>query len=157
MSPFLILIAAVTAADPRATPCRVATPAAAAEQLYVAFKDFHQRPDAAAALLSPRFLRLLERDRACSEVEQCAISADPWSGAQDGEILPPVTFAQLPGTKRSALVRACYRFSLDATRNEMCAVVVTMRDAKGCWRVDDVKAPDDTSLRRALSDYDYGD
>ncbi|HVF34089.1 MAG TPA: hypothetical protein VND91_02065 [Candidatus Saccharimonadia bacterium] len=157
MSPLVMLLAVVAAADPRTAACRLASPTAAAELLYRSFRDFPQRPGDAAALLSPRLLRLLERDRACSAIEQCAISSDPWTGAQDGAMLPPVTFAEMARPKHAAMVRTCYRFSLDVARNKTCAVVVVTRDAKGCWRIDDLKSPDGTSLYDTLSSYDYGD
>lgn len=144
-------------------PCGDLPPVSAANRvfaLYHAFPDFYLAPDAAAALLTPSLKALIDKDVACAAREgMCAIGADPWMAAQDGERQSPVEFAtsdvryMAAGVPSAARVQVCFNFVLEGHAGQRrCAVVRVTRTVGEQWRVDDLVDPDGQSLRALLQE-----
>lgn len=150
-------------------PCGDLPPVSAANRvfaLYHAFPDFYLAPDAAATLLTPSLKALIDKDVACADREgMCAIGADPWMAAQDGERQSPVEFAtsdvryMATGVPSAASVEVCFNFVLEGhaghaghAGQRRCAVVRVTRTAGEQWRVDDLVDPDGQSLRALLQE-----
>lgn len=118
--------------------------------------DFYLHPEKAGAAVSPHLLELLKREEKCSDGYICAIEADPWTDAQDGDVSEPITFEIDSHAEGKDVVRMCYRFVLDARRPKSeCSRVVVSKTADGRWLVDDLIAPDGKSLRHLLETYPY--
>lgn len=150
--PLLALVAAgllVGAGDTRAA-CLGDTPVATAGAFYRDHYTFWNDPlPSLERIVSARLLRLLKQDRACGGDggEVCAIGADPWLDAQDGEALDPRFVAE-----GKNVVQVRYRFALGGEQPSR-AQVARLRLARegGCWRVDDLIGPNGGSLRDALA------
>jgi hypothetical protein len=146
MSVNILLLALVTAT----------TPVQVAQRLYVEHRNFYVEPAAAHALLSDHFYKLLSREYQCAQGVECAISWDPWTAAQDGDIAAPITFSPARSRHHQRRVKMCYRFVLEPTRSwRQCAVIGLVRSGQ-TWIVDDLISPGDISLRNALEAYRYG-
>lgn len=146
--PILLLFVALTAAS---------TPVASTELLYRSAPDFyHAQPDKTHSLLSKRLGYLLSKEYQCADGVICAIDANPWTDAQNGEILEP-TFREVSHADTSSHIRMCYRLSLASTQlKQRCATIVVVRDATGHWLIDDLVSPSGISLQHTLESFDYG-
>ena len=133
------------------------TPAEAAESLYRKFPDFYVNPNAATTVLTPHLSKLLARDAACASESVCAFGADPWTDAQDGDIVEPITFTTVLQTSSSARVRMCYLFSLGQAQSEIrCTDLILDRASTGQWLISDLLSPMSGSIVKALEAYRYG-
>jgi hypothetical protein len=133
--------------------CLGATPVAAASAFYRHHYTFWNDPlPTLEQDTTARLLRLLKRDRACADVgEICAINADPWLDAQDGEARDPRFVAE-----GKNVVQVRYRFVLGGGQPSQPQVArVRLAREGGCWRVDDLVGPNGASLREALASYHY--
>ena len=132
--------------------------ASVARELYEQAATFYVDPVLAGDRLTPELRSLIERDQACAaEQGMCAIGADPWSAAQDGERGDPVTYRTFDVERRikdsptAAKVEVCFSFVLDPQAPEQrCAVLVMERALRTPWRVADLIDPDGQSLRELL-------
>jgi len=131
-------------------------------KLYRQFPRFHADPEPARALLSDGLLALLQKDAACADENgMCAIEADPWTAAQDGDHAEPLHYRRLAlekdadGNEVAASVELCYRFTLGETAEQRCAVLNLTRGPRTAWKVDDLVSPDGQSLRATLQAYRY--
>lgn len=154
--PLIALVAAgllAGAGDARAA-CLGDTPVATAAAFYRDHYTFWNDPlPSLERIVSARLLRLLKQDRACGDGgEVCAINADPWLDAQDGEALDPRFVAQ-----GQNVVQVRYRFVLgDAQPSQPQVARLRLAREGGCWRVDDLVGPNGGSLRDALARFHDG-
>lgn len=153
--PVFALAAALVGAfaAPAHAACLGETPLTAARAWFQQHYAFWNEPPAVLReLFAPPLLDLLEREQACTAEGVCAIDADPWLDAQDGEARDPEYFAE----GRDA-VRLRYRYVLD---ERMPAQPRELRlrfsGADRCWRAADLIGPDGRSLLQALAAY-HGD
>lgn len=120
--------------------------------------DFYLDPGRHARQLSPRLRVLLQREQRCAQQHgQCAIGADPWLAAQDGDMRDPVFQPAALGRVQSQ-VGVCYRFTLggeEAGPQPRCASLNLLIDAHGQWTLDDLVSPDGTSLADMLFQHRY--
>ncbi len=120
---------------------------------------YAETPQDAERFLSRDLLALLRLEWACREL--CAIEADPWTGTQDGEALPPLKFAVLNRRSALAMVAMSYRFGWSdapaqkvVPRTARLRLVLDVTDR--CWKLDDLIDGDrGRSLKRALRQYDF--
>jgi len=132
-------------------------PVAVAQSLYAGHHDFYVADAPDAAVLSPQLLALLQRDWRCQAPgDECAISADPWTAAQEGEALPPVRYRLHSDDAGQAIVEMRYPFGWAddmAAATEQKTLVVLVRGKSG-WLLDDLRVGGQ-SLSKILRDYDY--
>lgn len=142
-------VLALAAALPAAAACSGATPTAVAQSFYRSHYLFwDQAPQRLGDAVAAPLLALLRSEHACRDGgELCAIDADPWLGAQDGEAVDPRFQAE--GRDR---VRVAYRFELGEERSERSAQLLFVHE-RGCWRIADLISPDGGSLRRSLAQF----
>lgn len=151
----LLVVGLMAAAGNARAACLGDTPVAAASAFYRHHYTFWNDPlPTLESIVSARLLRLLKRDRACGGDggEICAIDADPWLDAQDGEARGARFVAQ-----DKHVVQVRYRFELGGGAAPQ-PQVARLRFARegGCWRVDDLVGPSGGSLREALARYHDG-
>lgn len=138
-------------AAPAQAACLGATPLAAARAWFERHYDFfNDDPAPSRDLYAPALYELLRREYACtSQGELCALDADPWLDAQDGQARDP-HYAQ----QGADAVRLRYRFVLDpAGPVQVRSATLRFSGAAGCWRAADLIGPDGRSLQRALRDF----
>ncbi|MCL7713341.1 hypothetical protein [Stenotrophomonas mori] len=130
--------------------------------LYRQFPRFHADPEPARALLSDGLLALLRKDAACAAGNgRCAIEADPWTAARDGDPAGPLHYRRLgvekdaEGHDVAARVELCYRSTLGESPEPHCVVLSLTRGPRTAWQLDDLVSPDGQSLRGALQAYHY--
>ncbi|RML64947.1 hypothetical protein ALQ91_05263, partial [Pseudomonas syringae pv. syringae] len=70
--------------------CPAATPVDTARWIYEKHQDFYLNGKGSADYLSKPLLSLLKKDWACQNGDQCAVSANPWTDAQDGDVQKPI-------------------------------------------------------------------
>lgn len=120
-------------------------------------RDFYYtEPAKVKALLTPAFFAVLSEEAKCNgEGEVCAIDADPWISAQDGEVTGPITF-RLAGQQDGIVsVSMDYRFMLSETRQEPRAVTFQFKTAgdRRCFLLDDFISPGEGSLKQRLQQW----
>ncbi|KRD79872.1 hypothetical protein [Lysobacter sp. Root983] len=146
----LALIAAYALAAPAHAACLGETPLAAAQAWFRQHYTFWNEPTTTLGdAFAPPLLRLLEREQACKVEGVCAIDADPWLDAQDGEARDPEYFVEAED-----VVRLRYRFVLDERMpTQSRELRLRFSGADRCWRAADLVSPDGRSLLRTLTSY----
>ena len=89
----------------------------------------------------------------------CAVGADPWMDAQDGDITKPITFTTLEQTETSAKVLMRYVYKLGHERSQKQVVLLLKRTSPyDCYLIDDLVGPDGDSFINALESWhrEYG-
>ncbi|MEO5349087.1 MAG: hypothetical protein H7836_05525 [Magnetococcus sp. YQC-3] len=134
--------------------CLGHAPLAAAESLYKKHRAFtRQEPKKLQNIVTTGFLDSLSFEYRCRMGgELCAIEADPWSGAQDGDIKPPISFRLRAANKHTASVEMHYALVIDKARQEMRTATIQLErnNAQECWQVADLLAPGGSSTRQAI-------
>lgn len=140
--------------------CAVTDPVVAARSLYSNHRDFHVADHGDTTPIAASLLKLLERDWVCQEPgEQCAISADPWTNAQDGDVLKSPHFERLAGTDPlKAVVEMTYPFGWQETAAEATTqttqIVLSRSKEDACWLLEDLRVGA-SSLRETLESAAY--
>lgn len=120
-------------------------------------RDFYYaEPAKVKALLTPAFFAVLSEEAKCNgEGEVCAIDADPWISAQDGEVTGPITFRLAGQQDDTVSVSMDYRFMLSETRQEPRAVTFQFKTAgdRRCFLLDDFISPGEGSLKQRLQQW----
>lgn len=82
----------------------------------------------------------------------CAIDADPWINAQDGEVSEPVSFTLANEQEQGVTVRMQYLFALSDTQKEPQTVSLHFQKSgdNRCYLMDDFIPPGDGSLKQRL-------
>lgn len=152
------MLSLLVVGSPAARACAAQDPIDTARVLHAKHHDFSRNDQGLKEILSPSLWQMLVRNWKCEDGgDVCAIDADPWTDAQDGEMLSTPTFKLEAGTATTAKVEASYRFgwkeSPDKATDEK-SFVLLVKDAKsGCWRVDDLLGAHGNSLAKALREY----
>ncbi len=142
--PILALLAMLLATEVPvfASPasCGKSRPQSSAAELYRKHRGFQKDPP--KNLLSRSLYRLTKTDVDSSSArgEVGAVDWDFWSSAQDGETSENVSVSSTKVQGSRATTRLKYTFQAvpHAKPKEMVARIVLIREADGCWRVDDV-------------------
>ena len=139
--------------------CTATDPVAVARDLYTGHHFFYTFESGDLALLSPKLAGLLKQDWHCQEPgDQCAIGADPWINAQDGDALEPIEYVLLTSDATTATVEMKYRLGWAEIANEATPQTTRLQlvrsDAAGCWLLDDLRVGT-VSLQAILADYEY--
>ncbi|WP_324016373.1 hypothetical protein [Aeromonas hydrophila] len=117
-------------------------------------KDFYYAdPAPLKALLTPDFFAVLSSEAACNaDGEVCAIDADPWINAQDGQVSEPVSFTLANTQEQGVTVRMQYLFALSYTQKEPQTVSLHFQKSgdNRCYLMDDFIPPGDGSLKQRL-------
>ncbi|WP_227657542.1 DUF3828 domain-containing protein [Candidatus Magnetaquicoccus inordinatus] len=149
----MLVPATVQAVGTVAPPCLGKSQLAAAETFYKRYSEFYlQDPKQLRGLVTAGLLYGLAQEYQCKKQgELCAIEADPWSGAQDGEIKKPISFRLLSGDNRSATVAMHYLFVMDGKKEKQSATLQLERNnPNACWQVADIVSATGSSLRQLL-------
>lgn len=153
-----ILMSSVAAAS--TAPCVAPDPLATARYIHDERRLFYADEGASADFISPPLYKLLKRDWQCqSPGDICAIEADPWVNAQDGDVLGPIEYRELSNADGRAVVRMDYRFGFaenGADAQSQSTSLVLVQDATDhCWRIDDLRVNDDPSLKQILEAFEF--
>ncbi|UXI68598.1 hypothetical protein [Tahibacter amnicola] len=133
------------------------SPDAAARMLYEQHYGFYRADAGGSAPLAPALRSLLVRDWQCQAPgEVCALGADPWVNAQDGDIHGPIRYVAGAHGARHATVWLHYRFGITAASARQVATRLDLeRDpVSSCWLLEDVTGPGGESLRKTLRQFD---
>jgi len=77
---------------------------------------------------------------------ECSLDYDPWLGAQDGEISPPLRYAVVSDMEGYVVVQFTYRFTIANTARPHAVEIVLHKQPDGCWKVNDFITPIGVSL-----------
>ncbi|MGY3895891.1 hypothetical protein [Aeromonas enterica] len=117
-------------------------------------RDFYYtEPDNIKDLLTPDFFTVLSSEARCNaDGEACALDADPWINAQDGEVTDPISFSLVSHTVDSVTVGMTYLFALSDTQKEPQTVTFHFQKSgdSRCFLMDDFIPPGDNSLKQRL-------
>lgn len=133
-----------------------------AKIFFTSHRDFHYiDPLKIKHLLTPEFFIILENEYKCiSQGELCAIEADPWLSAQDGEIAEPIRFHITSQTSLTASVEMNYLFSLSKTQKVNQTVTFEFQKVNNgsCWLLADFITPKEGSLKKYIQTWqlEYG-
>lgn len=147
----LALACALLSANAQAA-CLAGDTLQTARLFYERHYGFYAAPQAGIReAVTPALFKLLEKEWACVAAGQvCAVEADPWLAAQDGDAHD----VQFTAARNGRTVTLHYSLVLDAqTRRPQTAQLRLARGDDGCWRVADLLGPGGRSLRRALVNY----
>lgn len=136
-----------------AVACVATGPVKTAQWIYAneqgfAFQSEGKDLAAKKRFLSPRLYGLLAANWKCENEEQglCALSSDPWINAQDGEVLPPITFNLQAATTATATVQMSYRFDSTSGEPAKTQLKLIKNEKSGCWLLDDLVGRANESL-----------
>ena len=153
----LISLSVVAVQAVEVVPCLGIEPVAAAESFYKEHKEFtQQEPKTVQNFMTTGFFDALSFEYRCRIGEgMCAIDADPWTAAQDGEIEKPIAFHLLSGNNQTATVGMHYTFAIDQARKEKRTAKIHLErnNPKGCWVVADLVSPDGSSIRQMIEEF----
>lgn len=153
----LSLLLLALSSGPGYAACDNAAAVKLAKAFWSEHRDFYYaEPAKVKALLTPAFFAVLSEEAKCNgEGEVCAIDADPWISAQDGEVTGPITF-RLAGQQDGIVsVSMDYHFMLSETRQEPRAVTFQFKTAgdRRCFLLDDFISPGEGSLKQRLQQW----
>jgi hypothetical protein len=139
--------------------CVAADPAGTARWVFEHADEFYVHKKGSPRYLSPALYALLQRDWKCQEPgEICAIGAYPWTNAQDGSVLEPITWRVASQDATTASVAMSFVFGWEEQPQDNKPTTITLSlvhpDAKGCWLLDDIVHGTD-SFKKRLADFDY--
>lgn len=153
-----VLMSSVAAGS--AAACVAPDPLATARYIHDERLLFYADEGASADLISPALFKLLKRDWQCQAPgDICAIEADPWVNAQDGDVLGPIEYRELSNADGRAVVQMDYRFGFaenaaDA-QTQSTALVLVQDAGDHCWRLDDLRVNDAPSLKQLLVAFEF--
>ena len=104
------------------------------------YSFFNESPEQVQAQVAPSLLVLLRGERECVEHHgHCGLRYDPWLGAQDGSIAPPLRFERESQEGERAVVAMHYAGADGQPRTvrlKLRRVLVS-----GCWQLEDFVTP----------------
>lgn len=133
----LLLAACADAAAQSCTPY----PETFAQGFYrSSYSFFNESPDQLGTQVSPPLLQLLREQRDCVERHgRCGLRYDPWLGAQDGSIAPPLRFERESQEGDRAVVAMRYAGADGQART--VRLKLRRRVTSGCWQLEDLVTP----------------
>ena len=115
---------------------------------------YSENPKNFSAILSPKFLGLLQKNYQCSQEGVCALDADPWTDAQDGEVVPPYQFKTISRSALHSVVRVSYNFNNGPSRSRKAVLLSFERaSAKSCWVLTNFKSPSGQAISEVIEKY----
>lgn len=117
---------------------------------------YYTDPAKIKELLTPDFFSVLSREAECNaDGEVCAIDADPWTNAQDGDVVEPVTFRATSSSDSTVAVTMRYRLAMTDTRQEPQEVTLQLQKSgdQRCFLLDDFIPPGEGSLKKQLQQW----
>ena len=129
--------------------CASDDPAAVAKSFHDKHAEFSSEdPAKIKTIITPRFFDALDREYKCAQGDVCAIEADPWTDAQDGEMGKPVEFATVSNSGTEATISMTFPFILDKANHEQkhATILLQRKSATECWLIGDLKGPRGESL-----------
>lgn len=153
-----VLIGSLAAGS--AAACVAPDPLATARYIRDERPLFYADEGASADFISPALFKLLKRDWQCQAPgDICAVGADPWVNAQDGDVLGPIEYRELSNADGRAVVQMDYRFGFaenGADAKSQSTSLIFVQDAGDhCWRLDDLRVNDDPSLKQLLEAFEF--
>ena len=113
------------------------------------YSFFNESPQQVSGRVAPALLDRLQAQRDCWEKHQgCGLRYDPWLGAADGSIAPPLRFERESQDGERAVVALRYAGADGQARTvrlKLRRVVVS-----GCWQLEDLVTPLGDSLLALL-------
>jgi hypothetical protein len=153
----LIMLLAIRSAS---ASCAIDDPAAVAKSFYSKHANFSSDdPAKIKKIVTPRLFDALNREYKCAQGQICALEADPWTDAQDGNIGKPVEFSTASNSGIEAKVSMTYPFILGKTHGQKHVTLVLQRESPTeCWLLSDLVGPRGESLVRAIEGWykEYG-
>lgn len=146
---YLAAALALLSASTAHAGCLSDDPLVMARSFFAGHADFaFDDPAKIRELLTPRFFAALAREHRCAKGELCAIEADPWTDAQDGDILRPATFKTTTNSGTQAEIKMSYYFALSTSQKRLQSVALKYRHSElsGCWELADLISPSGQSL-----------
>src|SRR5262249_11619417 len=105
-------------------------------------------------LLTPRLYQKLKKEFACPEGDECALAADPWTGAQDGEIEGSPQFSLKGNSGPKATVSMGFTFRLGPGKAETRKTQVVLVSHHGCYAIADIVSNSgESSLLKQLESF----
>jgi hypothetical protein len=140
--------------------CAADDPAVVAKSFYSKHAQFtSEDPAKIKTIISPRLFTALDQEYKCAQGQICALEADPWTDAQDGDIGKPVEFATVSNSGEEANVSMTYRFILGKKQSQKHATILLQRKSSTeCWLVGDLIGPRGESLVQGIEKWykEYG-
>jgi hypothetical protein len=133
--------------------CALDDPAAVAKSFYSQHVQFSSEdPAKIRSLITSRLFAALDREYKCAQGQICALEADPWTDAQDGDIGKPVDFVTASNSGVEATVSMTYPFILDKThrRQQRVTLFLQRKSPTDCWLLGDLTGPRGESLVQAI-------
>ncbi|MEE5044043.1 DUF3828 domain-containing protein [Pseudomonas alliivorans] len=161
MSRSLALVIACLLSSTAHAACPAATPVDTGRWIYEKHQDFYINGKGSADYLSKPLLSLLKRDWTCQGPggDQCAIAANPWTDAQDGDVQKPIEWKLVSNEDKQAVVEMTYMLGYkDAPQQAPASQTSRLRLVKnpnGCWALDDLQGPQEVALTQTLQDFPY--
>jgi hypothetical protein len=162
LTPAIVLtcLIALAASHSAYAACAIDDPAATAKSFYSKHAQFSsENPAKIKTIITPRLFDALDREYKCAQGQICALEADPWTDAQDGDIGEPVEFATASNSGVEATVSMTYPFVLGKTHSQKRVTLHLQRESPtDCWLLSDLVGPRDESLVRAIEEWykEYG-
>ncbi|KAA8719212.1 DUF3828 domain-containing protein [Pseudomonas cannabina] len=139
--------------------CPAATPVDTARWIYEKHQDFYLKNKGGAEYLSKSLLSLLKKDWACQNGDQCAVSANPWTDAQDGDVQKPIEWKLVSTSDKQAVVEMTYNLGYkDAPQQPVSSQTTRLllaKNANKCWVLDNLQGPQGVALGQALEEFPY--
>ncbi|GFM87890.1 hypothetical protein PSCICO_32890 [Pseudomonas cichorii] len=150
--PLAIILACLFSTAAQAA-CPAGTPVDTARWIYTNHHDFYVSGKGGPEYLSKNLLGLLKKDWSCQQPgDQCAISADPWTGTQDNEVIKAVEWKQVSSSDKQAVVEMV---SPLGASTQSTILLLIKNPGSQCWVLDNIQSPDDVSLVQTLQDFPY--
>jgi len=134
--------------------CESLDPVAAARSIYRDHEDFYaaEMSNSLRDVLSDRLAMLLSDESKCKDKTGriCAIDFDPWTSAQDGDVVDPMSFVLVSNGSIRATVRFSYHLSLGPPGDPQSVLIGMVRGStSSCWRLDDLQMPSNRGSLKA--------
>lgn len=153
---FAILLSVIFQQAANAT-CEKSDVAKTAKEIFTNHRDFFSvDPVTIKSLLAPELFAVLADEYSCtSQGELCAIEADPWLDAQDGDIAEPIRFTVTNQGALTASVEMNYLFVLSETQKENKTVTLQLKkeQSDSCWLLDDFVTPQNKSFKKIVKQW----
>lgn len=141
--------------------CPANTPTDTARWIYTQHADFYVKGKGGPQYLSATLLEWLKKDWACQgSGDVCAITANPWTDAQDGDVQQPITWKQVSSSEGQVVVEMSYLLGYKNAPGQQAVeqttrLLMAKSPASQCWVLDNVQGPGDRPLLEALQEFPY--
>lgn len=157
----LVIAVAFSLSGTALAACPANTPVDTARWIYTQHADFYVKGKGGPQYLSATLFEWLKKDWACqASGDQCAVSANPWTDAQDGDIQEPVTWKQVSSVDKQVVVEMNYLLGYKNAPaqpgvEQTTRLLLTRNPTTQCWVLDNLQGPGDLPLLEALQEFPY--